>query len=81
MVVSSPTAHTIIQKGDPRKIDTMSFTWLAVKYWAEEELRNAREKLEAAPGVDMEQTQLLRGDIRRLKALLALPEQDSEHTE
>lgn len=54
-----------------KDLDIHSPTWRAVKTWAEAELTAARSRLEQA-GVSATESDIERGDIRRLKALLAL---------
>lgn len=54
-------------------IDTHSDTWHVVRDWAKRELEVALQNLKnpATPHAD---TQVLRGGIKRLEELLALPE-------
>lgn len=54
-----------------KDLDIHSPTWRAVKTWAETELHNARARLELS-GISATDSDTERGDIRRLKALLAL---------
>ena len=54
-----------------KDLDPHSLTWRALKAWAERELDAARSRLEQA-GISATDSDIERGDIRRLKALLAL---------
>lgn len=60
------------------RIDTHSFTWAAVKHLADEEIDQASQILEAV-GVDERTADTARGQIKAMRAILALAEQDSEH--
>jgi hypothetical protein len=55
------------------QIEPYSSTWLYVKGWAEAALWKARERNDNL-GKDATQTAALRGEIRILKELIALPE-------
>lgn len=57
---------------DASRIDIHSATWQEVSAWAQAELDDAREEIES-PMTNHDRSQLLRGHIERLKALLALP--------
>ena len=56
-------------------MDKNSETWREVAAWAEVELTEARERLENS-GLLLAETEYLRGQIRSLRALLALAEPD-----
>jgi hypothetical protein len=53
-------------------IDFSSATWHLMRKWAEEQLRKAREKNDAAALSEID-TAALRGEIRLLKRFLDLP--------
>lgn len=53
-------------------IDTRSRQWLEIAAWAEERLARHRQFIDS-PHTDPARTQVLRGQIMELKALLALP--------
>lgn len=52
-------------------------TWRRVSDWAEAEINRARVKLEVV-GLGPEDTNALRGEIRALKKLLALPSEAAQ---
>ena len=55
---------------DPR-LDTYSETWNFISEWAEAGLKDLHEAIES-PKKTEAQTMVLRGEIKRLRALLAL---------
>lgn len=60
-------------------IDFSSPTWHSMRKWAEEQLRVCREKNDA-PGLNENDTALVRGEIRLLKRILDLPNAASRIT-
>lgn len=54
-------------------IDTRSRQWLEIVAWAEARLQQHRQFLDS-PHTDHGRTQVLRGQVMELKALLALPQ-------
>lgn len=60
------------------RIDLHSFAWIAVQTHCETNLERARSELEKR-NQTFEQTQYLRGEIAALKAVLDLPNRDSDH--
>lgn len=59
------------------KINVNSDTWLFIKQWAEHELQTVREQNDKLTLGETD-TAALRGDIKRLKALITLPEPAKE---
>ena len=55
-------------------IDFSAGGWLQVAAWAQAQLDLARRKNDA-PGLNHDETQVLRGEIRFIKRLLGLPEE------
>lgn len=53
-----------------KNLDKTSLTWRAIEDWARSELALAREALET-PGIPVVDSDVLRGRISQLKALLA----------
>jgi len=61
-------------------IDLYSPTWHTLKKWAEAELVKAREKNDSLK-IDHDKTTALRGRIKVLKEILAMPEKIKETIE
>ena len=55
-------------------IDFGSSTWAAIRSWAEQSRDKARRENDT-PGLDLGQTEALRGRISALNELIGLPEQ------
>lgn len=55
------------------QIEPRDESWQTVKVWAEREIEDLRGRLER-PSLDWEKTIGLRAEIKRLRALLGLPE-------
>ncbi len=58
-------------------IDKHSDTWREVAAWADSELAKASQRIESV-GVDLQETENLRGSIRTLRELLAIQEEPAE---
>ena len=72
-----PPVPELVQSTRPNlgdgKIDVFSDTWLFVSNWATSELERLREVNDSAKWNDV-QTAAIRGQIKRCKELLALPD-------
>lgn len=55
-------------------IDRNSPTWITVREHAEKRLQQLRERLET-PGMDQPTTESVRGSLKELRELLALPDE------
>lgn len=60
------------------RIDLASFTWRAIKYKAEQSLKDDRELIEQR-GLEQRDTDFARGRISAMREILDLAERDSEH--
>lgn len=57
---------------DPKRIDIHSPTWIEVSAWATALLASLRTELES-PQTGHDRSQIMRGEIKTLKALIELP--------
>lgn len=73
----APPTFTVVRTTRDGRIDAYSDTWIFVSNWAESELKNAREANDSQKRTETD-TAALRGRIKLLKELMALPEPPRE---